>query len=221
MPASTAAPAGTAPAAAGEPWLTAGVVSVGAASLLSERSHEMVTSLLPSFLTTTLGAGPAALAAIDGVADALTGVCKLAGGPLSERPAVARTARRRWVSGHRGRDRGGRAHGRGVAGRGAPGVRLGVPWSAVTGPGHAADRSGVQGCLRPGVRGGTGRGHRRRHHRPAAGRRAVLGDRDPAGHAALDHSRGAGRGRDHDRGPPGPAHPGRVDRSADPDIEPG
>ena len=32
----------------------------------------MVTSLLPTLLTTTLGGGPAALGAIDGVADALT-----------------------------------------------------------------------------------------------------------------------------------------------------
>ena len=63
------------------------MVSVGAASLLSDSSHEMVTSLLPSFLTTTLGAGPAALGAIDGVADALTGVCKLAGGPLANDPS--------------------------------------------------------------------------------------------------------------------------------------
>ena len=77
----------SAPMAEGDHWLTAGVVSVGAASLLSDSSHEMVTSLLPSFLTTTLGAGPAALGAIDGVADALTGVCKLAGGPLANDPA--------------------------------------------------------------------------------------------------------------------------------------
>ncbi len=62
------------------------MVGVGAASLLSDSSHEMVTSLLPSFLTSTLGAGPAALGAIDGVADALTGVCKLAGGPLANDP---------------------------------------------------------------------------------------------------------------------------------------
>jgi len=67
-------------------WLTVGVVSIGGASLLSDSSHEMVTSLLPTFLTSTLGAGPAALGAIDGVADALTGVCKLAGGPLANDP---------------------------------------------------------------------------------------------------------------------------------------
>jgi len=77
-------PAGTAQAP-GE-WLNAGVVGVGAASLCSDASHEMVTSLLPAFLTSTLGAGPAALGAIDGVADALTGVSKLVGGPLANDP---------------------------------------------------------------------------------------------------------------------------------------
>lgn len=67
-------------------WLNAGVVGVGAASLCSDASHEMVTSLLPAFLTSALGAGPAALGAIDGVADALTGISKLAGGPLANDP---------------------------------------------------------------------------------------------------------------------------------------
>lgn len=67
-------------------WLNAGVLGVGGASLCSDTSHEMVTSLLPTFLTTTLGAGPAALGAIDGVADALTGLSKLAGGPLANDP---------------------------------------------------------------------------------------------------------------------------------------
>jgi MFS family permease len=59
------------------------VFGVGAASLFSDSGHEMVTSILPTFLTSTLHAGPGALGAIDGVADALTGVSKLAGGPLA------------------------------------------------------------------------------------------------------------------------------------------
>lgn len=46
----------------------------------------MVTSLLPGFVTGVLGGGPAALAAIDGVADALTGLSKLAGGSLASDP---------------------------------------------------------------------------------------------------------------------------------------
>lgn len=68
-------------------WLTPGVAGVGGASLFSDAGHEMVTSLLPTFLTVTLGAGPATLGAIDGVADALTGLSKLAGGPLAADPA--------------------------------------------------------------------------------------------------------------------------------------
>lgn len=70
----------------GQPWLTPGVLGVGAASLLSDSGHELATSLLPGFLTSTLHAGPGALGAIEGVSDALTGLSKLAGGPLSNDP---------------------------------------------------------------------------------------------------------------------------------------
>ena len=69
-----------------ERWLTSGVLGVGSASLFSDAGHEMVTAVLPTFLTSTLHAGPGALGAIDGVADALTGVAKLAGGPLANDP---------------------------------------------------------------------------------------------------------------------------------------
>lgn len=69
-----------------EKWLSPGVLGVGAASLCSDAGHEMVTSLLPTFLASTLHSGPAALGAIDGVADALTGITKLAGGPLANDP---------------------------------------------------------------------------------------------------------------------------------------
>ena len=78
-----------------ERWLTPGVLAVGGASLFSDAGHEMVTSVLPTFLTSTLHAGPGALGAIDGLADALTGVCKLAGGPLANDP----TRRGRMASG--------------------------------------------------------------------------------------------------------------------------
>jgi len=47
----------------------------------------MATSVLRTFLTSTLPAGPAALGVIEGVSDAPTGLSKLAGGPLGERPA--------------------------------------------------------------------------------------------------------------------------------------
>ncbi len=69
-----------------ERWLTPGVVSVGAASFCSDAGHEMATALLPGFVTGVLGGGAGALAAIDGVADALTGLSKLAGGPLAAAP---------------------------------------------------------------------------------------------------------------------------------------
>lgn len=75
-------PPGTAQSG-GQRWLTPGVLSVGAASLGSDAGHELTTSLLPTFLTSTLHAGPAALGAIEGVSDALVGLSKLAGGPLS------------------------------------------------------------------------------------------------------------------------------------------
>ncbi|RPF28032.1 MFS transporter [Georgenia muralis] len=67
-------------------WLTPGVGSIGAASFFSDTGHEMATSVLPTLLTTTLGAGPGALGAIEGVSDALIGLSKLAGGPLSSDP---------------------------------------------------------------------------------------------------------------------------------------
>ncbi len=71
----------------GDRWLSPGVVGVGAASFFSDAGHEIATSLLPSFLTSLLHAGPGALGAIEGTSDALVGLSKLAGGPLSADPA--------------------------------------------------------------------------------------------------------------------------------------
>ncbi|HEY8717958.1 MFS transporter [Pengzhenrongella sp.] len=68
-------------------WFTKGVASVGAASFFSDAGHEMATSVLPTFLSSTLHSGPGVLGAIEGVSDALTGLSKLAGGPLSNDPA--------------------------------------------------------------------------------------------------------------------------------------
>ena len=73
-------------ARAADRWLTPGVLGVGGASLCSDTGHELVTSVLPTFLTSTLHAGPGALGAVEGVADALTGLSKLAGGPLANDP---------------------------------------------------------------------------------------------------------------------------------------
>ena len=70
-----------------ERWLTGGVGAIGVASLLSDAGHEIPTALLPSFLTSTLGAPAAALGLIEGVADAASGVAKLAGGAIADDPA--------------------------------------------------------------------------------------------------------------------------------------
>lgn len=59
---------------------------MGTASFFSDAGHELASSVLPTFLTSTLHAGPGALGAIEGVSDALVGVAKLAGGPLSNDP---------------------------------------------------------------------------------------------------------------------------------------
>ena len=75
------------------PWLTPGVGAVAAASFFSDSGHEVTTSVLPAFLTGTLGASAAALGVIDGISDALIGVMKFIGGPLANDPHLrARTA---------------------------------------------------------------------------------------------------------------------------------
>jgi MFS family permease len=68
-------------------WLSRGVLSVGLASLGSDSGHEMTTSLLPTFLSTTLHSGAGALGVIEGVSDALVGLSKLAGGPIAAEPS--------------------------------------------------------------------------------------------------------------------------------------
>lgn len=69
-----------------ERWLNRGVGAIGSASLLSDLGHEVPTALLPSMLTSTLGAPAAALGLIEGVADGLAGAARLAGGALADDP---------------------------------------------------------------------------------------------------------------------------------------
>lgn len=71
---------------ADEPWLTPGVRGIGTASLLSDLGHEVPTALLPSFLTSTLGAPASALGLIEGVSDGLAGAARLGGGALADDP---------------------------------------------------------------------------------------------------------------------------------------
>jgi MFS family permease len=74
------------PASPERRWWTPGVGGIGAASLLSDAGHEIPTSLLPVFLTSTLGAPAAALGVIEGIADGVAGVSRLAGGALADDP---------------------------------------------------------------------------------------------------------------------------------------
>jgi MFS family permease len=73
-------------------WLTPGVRGIGTASLLADLGHEVPTALLPSLLTSTIGAPASALGLIEGVSDALAGAAKFAGGPLADDPQRRRSA---------------------------------------------------------------------------------------------------------------------------------
>ncbi len=67
-------------------WLTPGVAGIGAASLLSDLGHEIPTSLLPSLLTSTLGAPASALGIIEGISDGGAGLARFVGGALADDP---------------------------------------------------------------------------------------------------------------------------------------
>lgn len=61
------------------------VIVLGCVSLLNDAASEMITPLLPIFLTTTLGAGPAIVGLIEGFAEATASLLKLASGWLADR----------------------------------------------------------------------------------------------------------------------------------------
>lgn len=60
-------------------WISRTVVAIIFATFFSDVSHEMATAVLPLYLA-TVGLGPAALGLIEGVADFLVSLSKLAGG---------------------------------------------------------------------------------------------------------------------------------------------
>jgi MFS family permease len=70
--------------------LRGNVLVLALVSLLNDAASEMIFPLLPLFLVATLGAGPAVLGLIEGVADSTSSLVKLVGGWLSDR-----TGRRR------------------------------------------------------------------------------------------------------------------------------
>jgi MFS family permease len=59
------------------------VLGVGLTSLFSDWSHETATAVLPAFLA-AIGAGPAWLGAIEGIADGVSSFAKLAGGHYTD-----------------------------------------------------------------------------------------------------------------------------------------
>lgn len=71
-------------------WFSRGVAGIGLASFLSDVGHEVPTSLLPSFLTSTLKAPASALGLIEGISDALAGIAWFGGGALAGNPARRR-----------------------------------------------------------------------------------------------------------------------------------
>ncbi len=65
--------------------LSSGVVALGWVSFLTDFSSDMIYPLLPDFLTRSLGAGPAVLGLIEGVAEATASTFKMISGWWSDR----------------------------------------------------------------------------------------------------------------------------------------
>ncbi len=65
--------------------ITGNVLFLGLVSLFTDISSEMIYPLLPVFLTTVLGGGPAFLGVIEGVAESTASVLKLLSGIISDR----------------------------------------------------------------------------------------------------------------------------------------
>ena len=61
------------------------VIVLGLVSMINDSASEMITPLLPIFLTATLGAGPAIVGLVEGVAEATASLLKLVSGRLMDR----------------------------------------------------------------------------------------------------------------------------------------
>ncbi len=66
------------------PALPRTVKTLGLVSLLNDASSEMIYPLLPAFLTATLGAGPAFLGLVEGIAEAVAAAGKIVAGRVSD-----------------------------------------------------------------------------------------------------------------------------------------
>ncbi|MEW6232232.1 MAG: MFS transporter [Chloroflexota bacterium] len=65
-------------------WLNRNILGMGLTSFFSDLGHEMATAVLPPFLA-SIGVSPAALGAIEGVADAVSSFAKLGAGWYTDR----------------------------------------------------------------------------------------------------------------------------------------
>jgi MFS family permease len=65
-------------------WLNRTVLGIGLASLFSDTSHEMATTIMPAFLA-TMGVAAAWLGLIEGVSDGLSSFAKIASGYYTDR----------------------------------------------------------------------------------------------------------------------------------------
>jgi len=81
------APATTAPAATRRPtWRVSSVVlALGAVSLITDVSSEMVTAVLPLYLVVGLGLSPLGFGTLDGVYNGVSALVQLTGGHLADR----------------------------------------------------------------------------------------------------------------------------------------
>jgi MFS family permease len=66
-------------------FLSRTVVVLGLVSFLNDTASEMITPLLPIFLTATLGAGPAVVGLVEGVAEATASLLKLVSGRMADK----------------------------------------------------------------------------------------------------------------------------------------
>jgi MFS family permease len=67
------------------------VIVLGLVSLLNDAASEMITPLLPIFLTAALGAGPAIVGLVEGLAEATASILKLVSGRLADRGVPAKS----------------------------------------------------------------------------------------------------------------------------------
>jgi len=84
-------PSGVPPRPAAVTLLPRTVVVLGVVSFLNDAASEMITPLLPLFLTATLGAGPAIVGLVEGVAEATASVLKLVSGRMADRGVRAKS----------------------------------------------------------------------------------------------------------------------------------